>query len=187
MRRRARLALTTSLLALAAGAASATTIPRLDLADLVEASGIVFTGTVLDKLGEWQDGRIVTRNTVSVDDVVKAEAEAPSSITITTLGGEAGGVGLWVAGESRFEVGGRYLIFVRGSPDQATWKVTGMAQGCLRIIRDEGGTDWVLPPQAAGIVTWKNGRLVPALPFLTRPVPLEELLERVRGLVEQEP
>ena len=95
-----------------------------------------------------------------------------------------GDVGLWVPGSSRFVVQERYLVFARRS--KSGWRVTGMAQGCLRIVTDDAGRDWVLPPAAAGLVAWKDGVIVPAHPFLTKPVTLEDLEGRILEL-DQEP
>ena len=170
---------------LAAAGAGATILVKLDLADLVERSAIVFEGTVIEKQASWQDGRIVTRSTLSVDHVLACQGEAPSSIVIVTPGGEVGDVGLWVPGASRFEVAGRYLVFSRRSP--SGWRVTGMAQGCLRIVTDDEGRGWVLPPAVAGLVAWEDGILVPAAPFMTGPRPLEELEEGILGLAGESP
>jgi hypothetical protein len=104
---------------------------------------------------------------------------------IVTPGGELGDVGLWVPGASRFQVAQRYLVFARSSA--SGWRVTGMAQGCLRIVTDDGGRDWVLPPAPAGLVTWKDGLLVPAGPFMTEPQPLEALEEAILELAGGSP
>jgi hypothetical protein len=187
MRARARQAAAALVLAalLAAPAATTTLLVRLDLADLVSRSQLVFEGTVIERVASWKDGRIVTQNTLSVDLVLETDEEAPATVSIATPGGELGDVGLWVPGASRFVVAERYLVFARWS--KSGWRVTGMAQGCLRIVTDEAGGDWALPPAAAGLVAWKDGVLVPALPFLTMPVPLEELEGRILELGEETP
>ncbi len=170
---------------LAAPAAAGTILVRLDLADLVARSQLVFEGTVIERVASWRGGRIVTSNTLSVDRVLKTDGEPPASIAITTPGGEVGDVGLWVPGASRFAVAERYLVFARRS--KSGWRVTGMAQGCLRIVSDDGGGQWVLPPAVAGLVAWKDGIMVAAQPFLTEPRPLEDVEEDVLELVEEPP
>ena len=44
--------------------------------DLVRGSHLVFTGTVLDRQSELEDGRIVTKNTLLVEEAIKRIAAA---------------------------------------------------------------------------------------------------------------
>jgi len=170
-----------------AGGAAATLLARLDLAEIVEASHLVVVGTVASQQSRWDGGSIVTVSTIDVERTVKASGEEPGTVAVTTLGGEVGDVGLWVPGESSFEVGARYLVFARRTKDGSTLRVTGMAQGCLRIVTDAEGREWAIPPQAAGLVKKMDGHLVPAAPFLEKPVLLEDLLERIRAIEEEPP
>lgn len=168
--------------------ATSTLVPRLGLEDLVRASCLVFTGKVHSRTASWSDERIVTHNVLEVEHVIKAGSPPPQQVVITTQGGEVDDVGLWVPGESRLVLDGRYLIFARASAkEEGTFKVTGMAQGSLRIVRDDEGRDWALPPAASGVVTWKAGELVPALPFLTKPILLDTLVDRIRQILEAPP
>ena len=79
----------------------------------------------------------------------------------------------------------RYLVFARRS--KSVWRVTGMAQGCLHIVTDDSGRGWVLPPATAGLVSWKQGVLVPASPFMTEPMHLEDLEGRILDLAVEPP
>jgi len=170
---------------LAAPAAAGTILVKLDLEDLVARSQLVLEGTVIERTVYWRDDRIFTDSTLSVDVVLAAEGPAPSSVTITTPGGELDDVGLWVPGASRFVVAERYMVFAHRV--KAGWRVTGMAQGCLRIVTDDEGRDWVLPPAVAGLVSWKDGLLVPASPFMTEPRPLEDIEAVILELAPESP
>lgn len=162
-----------------------TILVKLDLANLVARSQLVLEGTVLERVAYWRDGRIYTDSTLSVDAALVADGPAPTLVTITTPGGELDDVGLWVPGSSRFVVEERYLVFARRV--KAGWRVTGMAQGCLRIVTDDEGVDWVLPPAVAGLVSWHDGLLVPASPFMTEPRPLEDIEDRILELAQEAP
>jgi hypothetical protein len=170
---------------LAAPAAAGTILIRLDLADLVTRSQLVLEGTVIERVAFWRDGRIFTDSTLSVDAVLAADGPTTPAVTITTPGGELDDVGLWVPGASRFVVAERYLVFARRV--KAGWRVTGMAQGCLRIVTDDEGVDWALPPAVTGLVAWQDGLLVPASAFMTEPRPLDDVEDRILELAAEAP
>jgi hypothetical protein len=170
---------------LVAPAAAGTILVKLDLADLVARSQLVLEGTVIERVAYWRDDRILTDSTLSVDAVLAADGPVAPTITITTPGGELDDVGLWVPGASRFVVAERYMVFARRV--KAGWRVTGMAQGCLRIVTDDEGMDWVLPPAVAGLVSWQDGLLVTASPFMTEPRPLEDVEAAILELAKESP
>jgi hypothetical protein len=160
-------------------------MPALDLEALTTLSTVIVTGRVTDRASHHEGERIVTVSTVAVDGRIAAPEGTGGRISIVTLGGEVDGLGMWVPGESRLELGERYLLFARPGPHGL--RVTGMSQGSLRIVVDDAGDEWVLPPVVGGLVTFEKGKLVAARPFLVKPVRLDRILERIRAILEDGP
>jgi hypothetical protein len=172
---------------LASSECAAAVVARLDLEDLVSGSELVGTGTVISRSSEWQGERIVTLSVLEMDSVLKAPEGAASTVTIATLGGEVGSVGMWVPGECRLETGRRYLVFAsRPGPAGAAYRVTGMAQGALPVVVDDAGVAWALPPATGGLIAWEEGRLVPVAPLIGTPVPLAWIEQAIREILEEE-
>lgn len=122
---------------LAALPASATSVARMDAADLVDGADLV---AVVELVGREivpsGDGTVpYTFLTFAVDDAVKGEADTPE-LTLRLLGGEIDGDGLLVAGMPQFETGRRYVLFVRDN-GVAACPVFGWGQGSLRFVEDD--------------------------------------------------
>ena len=118
--------------------AGATTLVKLDFADLVEQADQVVVGTVVLTQGYWEETQrfIHTEVTLSVDRYLMGEG--PSEIVLSTPGGTVGGRGMVAHGAATFEVGEQVLVFLTTWQD-GTPKVLGYTQGKSSMIEDWDG------------------------------------------------
>jgi len=120
-----------------AGPVRGTTLVRLSLDQLTQASSNVLLGHVVSQVSQWNAGHteIVTFTTVSVDQNVKGNT--PSTIVVEQLGGAIGHLHVKVPGTVHFFQAAKYELFLQHAPSQAsTYLLVGMMQGAYRIYRD---------------------------------------------------
>jgi len=109
-------------------------VSKASLDDLTLRSDAIVVGTVTKASSFWQDGRIYTNVTISVEQTVKGGSLHPE-ITLRQAGGEVDGVGEWVEDEPGFAVGERAVLFLgRAGPD--SFELTGAFQGKLPVEND---------------------------------------------------
>ena len=123
--------------ALIATSASATTLVRMSLDQLVEASTEVIRGHVVSQQTLWspQHTRIYTYTTLALDQTYKGNP--PSFPVVQQPGGTIGKVRLFVAGTVQFHAQTDYLLFLqRSAADPSKFLLVGMMQGAYRIYRD---------------------------------------------------
>ena len=163
--------------------AGGTVMQALSLPRMTQASQLAVVGTVTGRSAGWRGGWIVTRSEVLVERIVHNELErTPMRITVTTLGGETEGRGLWVPGEAYLRPGCRYLLFTAESVDHM--RLVAMAQSALPVVQTDQG-QMVMPPAALGLVSMDDGTMRPALPFLTQPQPLEGVIARIQASAQE--
>lgn len=168
-------------LALGASTALATTLLLADVPRLTRSSDVIVRGTVVRVQARLSgDGaRIFTEAELAVAEALKG-APGPSLIA-SQPGGVVGEVGQWVDGVATFREGDEVVLFLERRGPHYT--VTGMAQGLYRVDRPAGAAALAVPQAAhAELVdpaTGKSGARD------ERPVPLEALLQQVRGLVRE--
>ena len=104
----------TCVLAMAAAAASATTIIMPTDEQLVAKSPLIVQGTVLSTQAISRDGRIWTETRLSVEQTLKGSAAA--TITIREIGGEVDGRITRIYGAPSFETGQRVMAFLAPTP-----------------------------------------------------------------------
>jgi len=122
---------------LAAVPASATTLVRMSLDQITEASTEIVRGHVLSQQTLWnpQHTRIYTYTSLEVDQTYKGNP--PSSVVVQQPGGTVGKVRLFVAGTVQFHTQSAYMLFLERSPaDSSKFLLVGMMQGAYRIYRD---------------------------------------------------
>jgi hypothetical protein len=123
---------------LVAAPAFATTLVRMSLDQLAEASTEIIRAHVLSQQTVWnpQHTRIYTYTTLALDQTYKGDP--PSSPVIQQPGGTVGKTRLFVAGTVQFHPQTGYLLFLeRSSADPSKFLLVGMVQGAYRIYRDE--------------------------------------------------
>ncbi len=117
--------------------ARATTLVRMSLEQLSQASTAILRGHVLSQESRWNDRhtQIVTLTMVAVDQAVKGHP--PSTVVIEQLGGTVGNIRSRVAGTVHFYPQADYLLFLEpAGTDISKFLVVGMRQGAFRIYRD---------------------------------------------------
>lgn len=145
----------------------------MDLDSLAAGADRIFVGTV-----ERMDARcasptcrwIVTDVTVVSERDVLGVPEG-TRFVVRRLGGSVGGVGQLVFGEASYRVGERIMLFA--VERQGAYWALGMAQGVLRIARDEQG---VL--RAETQATDAVHRVEGVTPAATQAPPLEDVIAR---------
>jgi len=123
---------------LMAASASATTLVRMSLDQLAEASTEIIRGHVLSQQTLWnpQHTRIYTYTTFALDQTYKGNP--PSSPVIQQPGGTIGKVRVFVAGTVQFHAQAGYMLFLeRSAADPSKFLLVGMMQGAYRIYSDE--------------------------------------------------
>ncbi|MGH9356104.1 MAG: hypothetical protein ACRD10_08240, partial [Terriglobia bacterium] len=120
-------------------AASATTLVRLSLDQLTQASTDVLQGRVVSQVSQWNAAHteILTFTTLSVDQNIKGNT--PSTIVVQQLGGAVGNLHVSVPGTVHFFPAAKYELFLQHAPSRASnYLLVGMLQGAYRIYRDPG-------------------------------------------------
>lgn len=95
-----------------AAPASATTLKRMDVEDLVAANDTVVVGQVLDARSYWNKDKtfILTDVRISVNEVVKGDVQ--NEITVTLMGGRVGDLTTLIIGGAELIPGKSYLLFL---------------------------------------------------------------------------
>jgi len=131
--------------------APAATVRPLAFSELVAKSDLIVTARAVSIHAQWEDGgkTIRTRASFAVLSVLKG-FHAASSLTLRLDGGAVGDTRIVVSGMPRFQVGKRYLLFVRGNGRHVS-PITGFNQGIFEIsepggrtvLKTQAGQEWV--------------------------------------------
>ena len=161
--------------ALTATPAGATTLRRMDLAELVATADRIVHARVVVNRTYWDatHTRIFTDTDFEVLD--EAKGSGPKSLTITQLGGRVPPIDMLVEGTPTFSVGEEVVLFTE-LHSNGLRLVTGLGQGVMRIHQDRDTREKVaVNPVLTGVqlVGGKPSRLE---------APLAPLLERIRQL-----
>jgi len=144
--------------------ASATTVSHLDVTALARDAELIVAGRVEAVAPYRERGRIYTRVHLRVGVTLKASRPAPVGevVDFSVHGGELDGIGQFVAGQARFEVGEQVLVFLTDLGRRPT--LLGLAQGKWAYDPARQGAE--LTPDAAGLagleLIGRDGRPVPA-------------------------
>jgi hypothetical protein len=136
MKMRARL-LAVLVAVLMAASACATTLVRMSLDQLAEASTEIIRGHVVSQQTLWnpEHTRIYTYTTLALEQTYKGNP--PSALVVQQSGGTIGKVRVFVAGSIQFHLQAGYVLFLeRSSADPSKFLLVGMMQGAYRIYRD---------------------------------------------------
>ncbi len=166
-----------TLLCALAGVAGATSLMRWDVTELSRRSTAVVQGRVLHVTPRWaSDGmKILTDVDVQVEAVWRGSV--PEQVRITQPGGRMPGFAQRVDGTAAFQEGEEVVVFLDPRPD-ATFVLTGMAQGKYRIDRSQGVR---AVPEALTDVSLIDPQSKQKVSPALAPVPLEVLRAQVRA------
>ncbi|WP_221032053.1 hypothetical protein [Actomonas aquatica] len=159
--------------------------------ELVNAADYVVRAKVTDGESVWEGGdgqrQIFTYFTLEVEEVLSGAP--PEPLVLRTLGGRVGGKRVRIEGMPELQIGGEYILFVRGNERQF-FPLVAMMHGMYPIVRhgDQGeamvarangellrSTKDVAKPM--GHVTGEREDLAAALPPLT----LQQFQEQIRS------
>jgi hypothetical protein len=153
-----------------------TVIGAYDTAGLVRASDVVVQGRVVETRSRWNEAhtRILTEVQVRVDDPWKGAP--PKVVTVRQLGGTVDGVGMRVVGEPVLAPADEVVLFLARIPLAAraappVYRMVGMAQGRLRVVRAAG--------EPAKVVSAADG-----LEIQGKPLPNVQRLDALRSQVQ---
>jgi hypothetical protein len=122
---------------LLAAPASTTTLVRMSLDQLAEASTEIIRGHVVSQQTLWnpEHARIYTYTTLALEQTYKGNP--PSYLVVQQPGGKIGNVHVFVAGTTQFHAQAVYVLFLeRSAADSSKFLLVGMMQGAYRIYRD---------------------------------------------------
>jgi hypothetical protein len=119
-------------------AATATTVPRMNVKDLARSAGIVVHGRVVRHWLAWDTTHtfIWTHYAVQVEDRIKGEAA--DTTVISEPGGVLDGIGMKVEGVPEYRDGEEVVVFLHRTPI-GYWRSYGLMQGKFTVIQDAGG------------------------------------------------
>ena len=105
----------------------ATTVVKLDLAQLVQRADMIVEGRVEAVYSQWDGGQrlVFTYVSIRVDDPLKGERR--QSVLIRQVGGTVGTIQMSVAGVPQFKRGEMAIVFLKRQ-DDSTFQVVGMNQ-----------------------------------------------------------
>ena len=170
--------------------AGATTIPEMNLRDLVTMAPSIVVGTVESSTSRWNDDHslIVTDVRVRVVDVLKGPSL--SELVITQPGGRVGKLRVDVDGASAYTIGNEAVLFV--APDaKGQHQVVGLSRGRFDIVADaRSGKKSVHGLKATDVQAIKVAKPgltdEPAPAASDRQMQLEDFLSGVRQMVATE-
>ncbi len=148
---------------------SETLLQAMSLEDLAKGADVVVVARVTEIASEWQGRTLQTNAELDVREWIGREPPARLSVRIPGGQAETGSRGIRVAevsaGAPTLLEGAEVVLFLRASERGDTYRLVGGARGELPIRRT-GEREWVMVPPSGD------------------PVPLEELMKRVRELEE---
>jgi len=162
---------------LLATTASATTILRMDLPQLVNKADSIVQGRVDEVYVQWDAERKLAFTYISVNVGDPMKGERRRSVLIKQVGGKVGALSVNVAGMPKFAKGEEVLVFLKDQQD-GTFMVLGMNQGKYEITADYA----VSNVSGIEVVNPKTGRI--ESPAFVERLPLETLKSRIRELVK---
>ena len=115
----------------------ATTLVRMSLDHLSQASSTVVRGRVVNQESRWnaQHTQIVTLTTIASGQTLKGNAGP--TLVIEQMGGVVGHIRSWVPGTALLRPQSEYVFFLQPSTIHANrYLLVGMTQGAFRIYQD---------------------------------------------------
>lgn len=117
--------------------AQGTTLVRLSLDQLSQASSAVVRGRVVRQESGWnpEHTQIVTLTTISLGQALKGHP--PSALVVEQPGGVVGHIRMWVPGVAFLRPQAEYTLFLEPSAAHPSrYLLVGMSQGAFRVYRD---------------------------------------------------
>jgi hypothetical protein len=122
--------------------AEATTMVRMSLSQLAQASSTIVQGQVVAQTTRTNSGntRVYTYTTVQLEKALKGSP--PATLTIQQPGGTVGNFHVRVPGTALLRPGTQYILFLEPAAGaRATYHLVGMMQGAFRVYRRRNGVE----------------------------------------------
>jgi hypothetical protein len=117
------------------------TVIAMSTPELAAAADAIITGAVVSaevrKVDLTKGSRIYTDITVEVEDVVKGGVNKQSTLTFTMLGGQSGGLMVYVPELPRFSEGEEVLLYLQETGGEFGYVIAGGVQGKLLLAVEE--------------------------------------------------
>lgn len=113
-----------------------TTLVRMSLSQLSQASNTIVLGHVASQESRWNRARtrIMTYTTVTLDQALKGQP--PATLTVEQPGGTVGNFHVRVPGTALFRPQAQYVLFLQSANARpGMYRVVGMVQGAFRVFR----------------------------------------------------
>jgi hypothetical protein len=167
--------------------ASASTLKRASLEDLVVANSTVVVGEVLDAHSYWNVGRtfILTDVRIATTAVLKGNARS-REITVTILGGSVDDLTTLIIGGAELIPGRSYVLFINRDDLPGVKGVTTVrdhAQGVFDIVQARDGIRAVSQANKHPLVADARGFVDP--PGGAEGLLLNKMIESVREIAER--
>lgn len=142
--------------------AAATTLARMTVEQMTQASKLVVRAKCLGNSTGWDAGEIWTFSEFQVEGTWKGTP--PSNLTVRLLGGRAGNLASSVPGVPRFRTGEEVVLFLEPTR-KGDFSVVSWVQGTFRIRRNlrtgeewaaQDTADFILPGTAAESSTTRS-------------------------------
>ena len=170
-----------------ASPANGSVVQALELQELVAHADRIVLGRVLfAESFRHPNGQLGTWHRIAVERELRGSAPDEQEVIVETLGGQIGDIAMRVEGEPSFTVGERVLVFMRDGGPYTAFRPVGMGQGVMRV-RTEQGIETVRQNREGLMLMRRNtqGRLERSLGALPEKQRLDELLSKLRDIVEQ--
>ncbi|HEX2253096.1 MAG TPA: hypothetical protein VHQ65_07505 [Thermoanaerobaculia bacterium] len=183
-----RMGLAVALIGALAGSASATTLQRVGLDELVASNGTIVVGEVVDVHSYWNpEGDFILSDVrVATDQVLKGQKQ-DGFVTVTVLGGTVGDTTVLIVGGPELVPGESYVLFtgrddLPGAPGVLTLR--DHSQGVFDVVRQGAEVRAVSQASRQPLVPDVFGLAEP--PGGLQGLPLATLVHSVRILAKPE-
>ncbi|HET7215597.1 MAG TPA: hypothetical protein VFL79_18550 [Terriglobia bacterium] len=122
--------------------AVATTLVRMSLSQLAQASSAIVQGRVVAQTTRTDAGgtRVYTYTTVQLEKALKGQP--PATITIQQPGGTVGNFHVRVPGTALLRPGTQYVLFLEQAAGAGgAYRLVGMMQGAFRVYQQRNGVE----------------------------------------------
>jgi hypothetical protein len=163
--------------------ASATTLRKMDLPELVSGADRVVHARAVDSTVYWDPSGTQIFTDTSFEVLAEAKGQGPSTLVVTLLGGRIDPVEMREDGAPSFALGDEVVLFALNRPD-GKMNVLGFTQGVMRVITDSSGDKIAVSeiPMGVSLV-----QVTGPQPSVVRPSPMRAplgiLLEDIRLMV----
>jgi len=167
--------------------ASATTLRRMDVSELVSSNRTVIVGQVTDSRSYWNKDKtfILTDVSLAVNEVVKGNLQ-DREITITIMGGRVGEITTLILGGPELIPGKSYLLFLNEEdlPGKKAQTVRDLCQGAYDLVIGKDGLRAVSQANRHPLIPDRLGYI--DAPGGVEGIPFNAMVQSIRSLARGE-